>query len=72
MSIDSYPEARREFVDLVRQEQTRALWFMRLPLTADIADKNADSILDHIAQKGDRSVWLRARRLKKWRLRNIK
>jgi hypothetical protein len=68
----SIESAQREFCRLVDEHRHRALWFLKPDLHIDITSTNANSILDHIAEKAPRSTWLFIRRLKRWRSQNFK
>ncbi|MDT8390951.1 MAG: hypothetical protein RRC34_10630 [Lentisphaeria bacterium] len=68
----SLVDANREFADLVKTVRLRALWFIAPHARIDIGAPEADRILQAITQSGDRSAWLRARKLMSWRSQHCK
>lgn len=68
----SLQTAQKEFENLVKKFRDQALWFMNDNIILDIANSQAETILDHIAQKAPRSTWLTIRKLKRWRSLNFR
>jgi len=70
--MPSVSDANREFADLVRTVRLRALWFIAPDAQLDIGAPEADRILLAITRAGDRTAWLRARKLLAWRSQHCK
>jgi len=64
--------AQLELNKLIAENMTRALWFDKQKVSVDICAPEAQLVLDQIAVHAPRSTWMVVRKLKKWRLQNLK
>lgn len=64
--------ARAEFKKIIDEYRHSALWFFNDERDITLEHPVAGRVLDAIAQKAPRSTWITVRKLKKWRLRNLK
>jgi hypothetical protein len=60
-------EAEAAFAELVRDQRSSALWFMRRDVAVSIAQPEAARVLESMERVADRASWLVIRRLKLWR-----
>jgi hypothetical protein len=68
----SIEQAQKEYERLIETQRMSSLWFIRSEISTDILEPHAIMILDKIIEKSPRHIWIKAKKLKQWRLQNIK